>query len=781
MAAWIGILASPGRAAEETLGLAQARELQSAGRPEAAIPFYVQALDAYQSAGDTHGRVTAAVGLAGAYQALGQFCSATTWLESMLPVAEASGSQALRLQVESALGNVYLSSRRWEAGERLLRSSVALARQTGDPRARAGVQHNLANLLVAKEAGPARRWQKNVRGFIVSEPPPAAVTAFDEAMTLYGESARVATDLDAQDLLVKIKLNQARALLLGRRAPEARALCQEAWERLQRQTGSSEKVLHLVACGQLAAELAGQVEAEHGTLMRFSVEAYQAAIELGEQLGAIRPTTFAYGLMGELYWKEARLEEAMRLTQKALFLAQQGGIAEARFQWEWQAARILAAQGQTEKAIEIYRQAVGTVHALRSDFALSLAMRGVRQSFRQSLGQVYFELADLLLRRVDRAASEKSGLPDLLEARATVEMLKAVELEDYFMEDDCASLLRTKARSIDTVGPGVAAVYVIPLADRTELLLTLPSGLKRVVVAVGAEALAAQVRRLRNQLEDPDSTGYVAEARRLWEWLLAPVEGLLQAEQVKTLVFIPDGALRTIPMAALSDGTTFLIEKYAISVAPGLSLMKSDDRTKGRRSVLLCGVSQAVQGYPALDFVPAELASIAATQGGRRLLDQEFTTGTFERELRAAPFSIVHVASHGEFGSDASRTYILTYDGKLTLDRLEALILPRMLSERPIELLTLSACQTAAGDDRAALGLAGVAVKSGARSALATLWYINDEAAQRIMSSFYATLKNSPDLSKAEALRRAQRSLLGESRFRHPCFWSPYLLIGNGH
>lgn len=95
-----------------------------------------------------------------------------------------------------------------------------------------------------------------------------------------------------------------------------------------------------------------------------------------------------------------------------------------------------------------------------------------------------------------------------------------------------------------------------------------------------------------------------------------------------------------------------------------------------------------------------------------------------------------------------------------------------------MELLTLSACQTAAGDDRAALGLAGVAVKAGARSALATLWFINDQATALLITEFYHQLRD-PDLSKAKALQRAQLILLNDRRYQHPGYWSPFLLIGN--
>ena len=102
------------------------------------------------------------------------------------------------------------------------------------------------------------------------------------------------------------------------------------------------------------------------------------------------------------------------------------------------------------------------------------------------------------------------------------------------------------------------------------------------------------------------------------------------------------------------------------------------------------------------------------------LLNEGFTLAELKRKLTEEQYSIVHIASHGQFDRDVRKTFVLTYDSKLTLNDLEALIRPSQYRGRPVELLVLSACQTAAGDDRAALGLAGVAVKAGARSALAT-------------------------------------------------------------
>src|SRR5262249_23239405 len=154
----------------------------------------------------------------------------------------------------------------------------------------------------------------------------------------------------------------------------------------------------------------------------------------------------------------------------------------------------------------------------------------------------------------------------------------------------------------------------------------------------------------------------------------------------------------------------FLIQDLAVAVAPGLSLIAPEPISREKRRLLLGGLSKAVQNFPALEFVPTEMNSVERIYPAEELLNQDFTLNELQRKLDEEQYSIIHIASHGQFNRDVHKTFVLTYDTKLTLNTLEALIRPAQYRGRPLELLVLSACQTAAGDDRAALGLAGVAV-----------------------------------------------------------------------
>ena len=160
------------------------------------------------------------------------------------------------------------------------------------------------------------------------------------------------------------------------------------------------------------------------------------------------------------------------------------------------------------------------------------------------------------------------------------------------------------------------------------------------------------------------------------------------------------------------------------------------------------------------------------------LMDKNFLKQDIIDQFAKNDYRIVHIASHGQFSGDAENTFVMTYDDFLTLDDLENLIRPSSYRGAPVELLTLSACQTAAGDDKAALGLAGVAIKAGARSAMASLWFVSDQASAVMVDEFYKNLSKG-GISKARALQQAQQQLRNDPRFRHPRYWAPYILIGN--
>ena len=274
-----------------------------------------------------------------------------------------------------------------------------------------------------------------------------------------------------------------------------------------------------------------------------------------------------------------------------------------------------------------YARAIATVQTLRP--ALLHTYGGVLTSFRTSLGPLYFELVDLFLRHAAalEAAPPAAIYPQyeyyLYRARDIVEQFKTAELRDYF-RDECVDAARPGVTALDRVSPEALIVYPILLPDRTELLISLPTGLKRLTVPVTGPQLEQRVRVFRHALDDRDPRRYLRHAQQLYTWLIQPLVADLTALSIQTIVFVPDGALRTLPLAALHDGQQFLIEKYALAITPSLTLTEPRPLPHDRMQLLAAGVADAVDNFPALPRVAEELRRIQAFYGGTMLLDEEF-------------------------------------------------------------------------------------------------------------------------------------------------------------
>jgi len=703
----------------------------------------------YETAGDREGQVKALVQSAEADLALGRHPNAFDELQSALELAKKTENPSLIATVTATLGNAYGLAGRPAEAEQMLKSSIDIATKAKDFAIAASALNNLGNLLA---------WQHRFAG---------GVDAYERAV----EAAEKAGD---NDIVVRASANLARARLNDGRYNEAARWLVQAQEKINALQSTHDRAYALISIGRLYAKLA-EAPGSSREMKQRAYKAFTDAVATAESINDQRALSYALGYMGELYEKEGRYDQAQQLTQQAVLAAQRVDAPAALYRWYWQTGRLLKAQGNTEAAITAYQNAVSILQTIRDDLTTGYGGAGI--SFREAVGPVYFELADLLLARSGQISDPAMVKQDLVDARDTVESLKGAELADYF-QDDCVARLRAKTTGIDQLAPQTAAIYPIILPDRTELLMSTPEGLKRFTAKVDADTLTKEVRTFRQLLEKRTTHQYLPHANKLYGWIIGPVESELARQHIDTLVIVPDGPLRTIPMAALYDGKQFLGARYALATTPGLKL--TDPRPIERKNVLLMinGLTQSVQGFPALPYVAQEVKNISGMYGGTVLEDQNFVVSKMKKALTEKTYSIVHIASHGQFSSNIDKTFILTYDSKLSMDALENFLGLAKYREEPVELLTLSACQTAAGDDRAALGLAGVAVKAGARSALATLWTVNDPASALLVSEFYRQLEN-PSVSKAKALQQAQLKLIQDPRYRHPGYWSPFLLIGN--
>ena len=230
-------------------------------------------------------------------------------------------------------------------------------------------------------------------------------------------------------------------------------------------------------------------------------------------------------------------------------------------------------------------------------------------------------------------------------------------------------------------------------------------------------------------------------------------------------------------MALLHDGDRYIIEQYDLALTPGMQLLRNPSSKGTEEHAVIAGISEPHQGFTALPGVATEIASISQTLPAEILLNRQFTNPELQQQVSSQPISILHLATHGQFSSNAEDTFILTWSDRINVSEFDRLLNQRD-SDTPIDLLVLSACQTATGDNQAILGLAGMAVRSGAKSTLASLWSVSDRSTAELMDQFYRYLQQ-PNTNKAQAIRQAQLSLLQNPQFQHPYYWSPFILVGN--
>lgn len=491
----------------------------------------------------------------------------------------------------------------------------------------------------------------------------------------------------------------------------------------------------------------------------------------------------AYGALSLLSTQANEPERALAEARRSLFYAQQAQAPEALFRSQWRMAKLQAAISEADPR-PMFRSAAASLGLARSA-AISRPNKDPLAE-PESKG-FYLDYLNALI----EAARASSGEEEVrrAELRAVIESFRDSELTQYF-----GGICRRGTSFVcwRDLQPNEALVYPVVFEDRIEALIATAGGRLQLgpSVEIPRPKLIERVDGLRYFLEKSTTNQYRPLAAELYGLLIAPWVGLLPAS-VDTLIFVPDDALRPIPMAALlaPDGK-FLIERYAVAMTPRLDATQAGGGAADPR-VLAIGLTHPAE-LPPLPFVELELDAIRSFVGRRTMIRSDASAPghrrfhTLDGATKHQPFSVLHLATHAAFGADARTEVFLDTGGKaLTVDEFGQVL--EAVSQRgdPIELLVLSACETARGplDERsalAALGLAGVAVRSGAKSALATMWSLDDRAAMVFVGSFYRAWRSADRPSKAQAVRQARRALIEHGDdYSHPSYWAPFLLIGN--
>ncbi|MBD3886504.1 CHAT domain-containing protein [Phormidium tenue FACHB-886] len=733
-------------------------ELQfTQGQASAALETWQQAETAYRQTNDTSGILGSQINQARALQSEGLYRRATTLLIQVEQALQNQPDSLLKVAGLRNLGKMLRLVGNLEQSRLVLEQSLAIALKLRDdnPESAPDFSGILLNL------GNTTRVQGET----------------DTALVFYQQAATAAPSLTAK---TQAQLVQFSLLVEANRLAEAQRLLPEIQSQIAELPPSRPVVYARINLAQSLIRMRGKetngAEESSFDLLNSSAQELAAAVEQIRSMGDRRAESYALGTLGNLYESTQQWDSAKTLTRQALSLARSINARDIAYQWQWQLGRIFCQDTQpctaagVQNATAVYAEAVKILQSLRRD--LVAINQDVQFSFRESVEPVYRQFVELLLQSEENAPSQEN----LKQAREVIEALQLAELDNFFRE----ACVNTRPVEIDQVDPQAAVIYPIILPTQFAVILALPNQPLHYHKSLLAQT---EVERILTQLRQSlRPTAFVEDwlpvAQQVYDLLLRPVEAELATSRIKTLVFVPDGLLRSVPMAVLHDGQHYLIEGYAVVLTPGLHLLQPQPIERLQLQGLLAGLSQARENFPALPNVIVEINQIKTEIPAQVLLDQSFTNQAFQTQVDSTRSSIVHLATHGQFSSKAEDTFVLTWDGRINVNQLDQLLRAREEDLNPIELLVLSACQTATGDKRAALGMAGVAVRSGARSTLASLWSVSDRSTAALMIEFYRELDQA-GMTKAEALRRAQIDLLHQDDYTSPYYWSPFVLLGN--
>ncbi len=796
-----------------------ARTYQKIGHIEQAISYWQQAIADYQELGDWQQIGRMKTELAQAYSRFGQARKAIALLcgvpdsrqqescpeGSAVQIAQAHHDRDGEIAAHGSLGEAYRLRGDYDQAIAHLNRSLKIAQELNHPASGASTLNNIGNVYMAQAQlteGYANSAQQRGANTKASEFRQEAIEYYQQAQTHFQQSLQLAqNDQFGQMRVLRnlIKLYyRPKESTLPNAANNAATTLKQAQNLLKQLPDSQDKVYAAIELAKLEQPMTPvDTTSQHSPcgkrlLEGQAEELLNQAVSIAQRLQYSRSQSFALGELGHLYECRQDYKNAQEFTRKAQWVADNNKSAkDSLYLWEWQAGRIFNAQGNETEAIKAYERAIATLNDIRNE--LLIAERDLQFDFRDAINPLHRELAQLRLERaVLKPRDSQDYKKELDSALETIDSLKLAELQNYF-GNDCALTLISQERVDELLGENTAVFSSIILSDRTAILVSLPNGEKRLKwIDVDSHTLREDINQFRRGLERRRDIIYNPKpAQELYNRIIAPFANDLNSAPIDTLVFIQDGILRSIPMAALYDGNKFLVENYAIATTPSLNLTNPQALNRQNLRVLALGLTQESevngQTFSALTNVKTELKEIETQfPGSKTLLNEDFIQERMEEELSQTVYPILHIATHGQFSAIREDTFLVTGNNdKLTLNDLENII--SRVSRKPDsgDLLALTACQTAVGDDRAALGLAGIAVRAGVSSALASLWFVNDASTAQLVTEFYANLRR-PGVSKAEALRAAQRKLIEakdteeiNDQYAHPAYWAPFILIGN--
>jgi CHAT domain-containing protein len=719
----------------------------------------------------------------------GNYVLATKQFEAILMQATKDSDQLAQTMATAALGYNYYLARQSNKAQPLLEKAANLAKPLNAPALSALIDDYLGMLSLSQEL------------------PDKAANHFASAL----KNAQLAQNTD---LIAGIRINQAK---LETNNTQRLSLLKTASTEVLAIKDPVSKIKSLLSIAEQLLEISSAKlnTIQQQTLLKDSYQILNNAYQLADSNKQIRLRSQAEGYLGRLYATQKANQDALVWLEKALFDAQQVNATDLLMQWELQNGKLLTIKGELDAALQAYQRAAK--HLVDIRYSLPTTFQDGHSSIKEIVDPIYRGMADILLLQASKASSNQTKQTLLKAAIDAMETIKQTELEDFFRDRcliDDAVVINLK----DALLPDVAVIYPIMLPNRLELLLRVGDSteFEQKSVTVSSAEVINKATEIAERLHEGKGN-YRPSALKLYDWLLKPYDESLKAKKITTIIYLPDGLLRQVPFAALMNGKKFVVEDYAVVTLPGLKLKKpvlNDRRANALIAALskpdgasidelmqstlntvedersITGIGQLPNNLApksaevraslvkelSLPNIINEVADLQKNMVNTTLLNKSFTYQGLKESVGSGNYSVIHIASHGYFGKSADDSFVMTYDRTLKLHDFQNLLNNENIKKTPIDLLTLSACQTANGDDHALLGFSGIAIKTNVLSAVGSLWSVDDAATATFMKNFYTSLNKLP---KAQALQQAQLMLLKDNNLKHPYYWSPFVFVGN--
>ena len=703
------------------------------------------------------------------YKSTGNHNKALSVLKNALPVIEQIKSPGHKANFFNSLGDVYLSIGNMQQAAIYFEKGILSSKESNNHMIQASLLNNIGNAYMS--------YGQQIQNEKTNECHQKALSAYRSCIEILNKKS------DNQSLKANVTTNMVLTEFYNNNYKSMINLFQKAYEQNFLLQDNIQKVDNLLSLVWISIQVikknfwSDNISLTREKVFHMAYEMANKALIISNSLNNLKYKSESNGYMGQLYEIEGRYKEALTLTRKAVFFSQQAKRKDLLYYWQSQSGRLFILSGETDKAVKSYENAIETLKPIQ--LSLLTGLRNNARILDNKIKPVYLGLSKIYFERAKKAKKSEIKKKYLKKAWGIMEQMKITEIQNFY-KDECVAENEIDFEVVKKIPAKTAIIYPVLFNDHPVILIRLLNSFKHFTLEVDTKEIKNIIYRFSHNVRNWGP--FEDDAKTLYKLLIHPIESYLKENKIDTLVVAADGGFCLVPFAALLDEDLYLIEKYALVTIPAIALTNINPVSLVKNKALLAGFSKGSSNkrieFSPLPQIKKEIKAINKIVGGKILIDEEFSGKSLKQELNDNSFSIIHLATHGKFGMTPDQTFLISSDGLITLNDLEHLLTISTSNERPVELLTLSACETATGNERLAFGMAGIAVKSGVKSVIATLWPVDDIVAYKVLTEFYNQFSKK-GLSKAKALQKAQKKLLERPQFYNPTLWASFLLIGN--